>query len=117
VQWSGAYNSLWYIQNNEIKEVAADKQPIGKTDKPKPFNTNNLNLQKGDTLYLFTDGYADQFGGPKGKKFKYAQFSDKLKAISNKSMEEQKSILLQTFEEWKDKLEQVDDVLVIGIKI
>ncbi|HXB11244.1 MAG TPA: tetratricopeptide repeat protein, partial [Bacteroidia bacterium] len=61
-QWSGAFNSLWYIQNNEIKEIAADKQPIGKTDNPTLFNTHNLKLQKGDILYLFTDGYADQFG-------------------------------------------------------
>ncbi|NNM93828.1 MAG: tetratricopeptide repeat protein [Bacteroidia bacterium] len=57
-QWSGAYNSLWYFRNGEVTEVPADKQPIGKTDKPEPFNTHNLNLQKGDTLYLFTDCYA-----------------------------------------------------------
>jgi len=117
VQWSGAYNSLWYIQNNEIKEVAADKQPIGKMDKPMPFNTNNLNLQKGDTLYLFTDGYADQFGGPKGKKFKYAQFQEKLLAISHQSMAEQKDILDKTIQEWKGSLEQVDDILVIGVRV
>jgi tetratricopeptide (TPR) repeat protein len=126
VQWSGAYNSLWYIQNNarpdapfgrELKEVAADKQPIGKADRPIPFNTHNLKLQKGDTLYLFTDGYADQFGGPKGKKFKYAQFSEKLKTISHESMEEQKNILEKTFDAWKGNLEQVDDVLVIGVSV
>jgi tetratricopeptide (TPR) repeat protein len=116
-QWSGAFNSLWYIRNNEIKEVAADKQPIGKTDNQKLFITHNLKLQKGDTLYLFTDGYPDQFGGPRGKKFKYAQFNEKLKAISDKSMEEQKNILEQTFEAWKGNLEQVDDVLIIGIRI
>jgi len=117
VQWSGAYNSLWYIQNGEIHEVPADKQPIGKHDKPVPFNTHNLNLQKGDTLYLFTDGFADQFGGPKGKKFKYKQMEELLLTNATKSMDEQKNVLEHTLESWKGNLEQVDDILVIGIKI
>jgi tetratricopeptide (TPR) repeat protein len=117
VQWSGANNALWYMQNSEMKEVIPDKQPIGKYYNAIAFNTHNLKLQKGDTLYLFTDGYADQFGGEKGKKFKYAQLSDKLKAISDKSMVEQKQELERVFEGWRGKLEQVDDVLVIGIRI
>jgi tetratricopeptide (TPR) repeat protein len=117
VQWSGAYNSLWYIHNGEIHEIPADKQPIGKHNKPQPFNTYNLNLQKGDTLYLFTDGYADQFGGPKGKKFKYKQMEELLLANTTKSMDEQKSALENTLESWKGDLEQVDDILVIGIRI
>jgi len=117
ISWSGAYNSLWYIRNGELREVAADKQPIGKNDKPTSFNTHNLNLQKGDTLYLFTDGYADQFGGDKGKKFKYKPFQEKLLAISNKPMAEQKQELETTFENWKGDLEQVDDVLIIGIRV
>jgi serine phosphatase RsbU (regulator of sigma subunit) len=117
VQWSGAYNSLWYIRKGEVIEVPADKQPIGKIDKPFPFNTHNLNLEKGDTLYLFTDGYADQFGGPKGKKFKYKQLEELLLMNSSKAMEEQKKILEVTLEGWKGGLEQVDDILVIGIRI
>ncbi len=116
-QWSGAYNSLWYFRNGEVTEVPADKQPIGKTDKPEPFNTHNLNLQKGDTLYLFTDGYADQFGGPKGKKFKYKPMQELLLANAGKSMDEQKKILEDALNEWKGSLEQVDDVLVIGIRV
>ena len=108
---------MWYIQNNEIKEVPADKQPIGKMDNPKPFNTHSLNLQKGDTLYLFTDGYADQFGGPKGKKFKYKQLQEKLLAISNHPLAEQKQMLEATLNDWKGSLEQVDDVLIIGIRV
>jgi len=116
-QWSGAYNSLWYIRNGELKELAADKQPIGKSDKPVPFNTHKLTLQKGDILYLFTDGYADQFGGPKGKKFKYKQLHKLLLANANKQLEEQKDILESTLEKWKGQLEQVDDILVIGIKV
>ena len=117
VQWSGAYNSLWYIQKGEIKEVAADKQPIGKNDRPEPFNTHKLNLQKGDTLYLFTDGYADQFGGPKGKKFKYKQMEELLLANASKPMDEQKDVLENTLEKWKGTLEQVDDILIIGIRV
>ncbi len=117
IQWSGAYNSLWYIQQGEIKEVVANKQPIGKTDKPIPFNTHKLQLQKGDTLYLFTDGYADQFGGPKGKKFKYKQFEEMLLANSKKPMPEQEKILEHTLNEWKGELEQIDDILIIGIRV
>ena len=117
VQWSGAYNSLWYIQNGAIHEVSADKQPIGKNDKPVPFNTHKLNLQKGDTLYLFTDGYADQFGGPKGKKFKYKQMEELLLANASKPMDEQKDVLENTLEKWKGTLEQVDDILIIGIRV
>jgi tetratricopeptide (TPR) repeat protein len=116
-QWSGAHNPLIYLSKGEMKEVPADKQPIGKVDKPLPFSTHRLNLQKGDSLYLFTDGYADQFGGPKGKKFRYKQLSDKLSAISGQSMAEQKNILEETFANWKGSLEQVDDILVIGIRV
>src|ERR1700739_172024 len=117
LQWSGAYNSLWYVQNGEMKEVPADKQPIGKTDTPLPFSTHNLNLQKGDTLYLFTDGYADQFGGPKGKKFKYKAMQQLIMDNSQLTMQEQKQYLDQTIENWKGSLEQVDDILVIGIRV
>ena len=116
-QWSGAFNSLWYIHNGEVNEVPADKQPIGKTDNPIPFNTHTLNLQKGDILYLFTDGYPDQFGGPKGKKFKYKQFQERILAMSRQPLAEQKRILELAFEEWKGNLEQVDDILVIGIRV
>ncbi|HXB12070.1 MAG TPA: SpoIIE family protein phosphatase, partial [Bacteroidia bacterium] len=117
VQWSGAFNSLWYIQSGDMKELAADKQPIGKVDRPIPFNTHNLKLQKGDTIYLFTDGYADQFGGPKGKKFKYKQMQEELLAISQKPLAEQSIVLERKLEEWKGGLEQVDDILVIGIRV
>ncbi len=117
IQWSGAYNSLWYIQNGIMHEVDADKQPIGKKEKPAPFNTHKLNLQKGDILYLLTDGYADQFGGPQGKKFKYKQLHDLLLTNANASMEKQKNILETSLEGWKGNLEQVDDVLVIGIRV
>jgi len=117
MQWSGAYNSLWYIRNGHIHEVPADKQPIGKSDKLQPFNTHSLNLQKGDALYLYTDGYADQFGGPRGKKFMYKHLEEVLLANSGKPAQEQKVILEKTLKDWKGDLEQVDDILIIGIRV
>jgi ligand-binding sensor domain-containing protein/serine phosphatase RsbU (regulator of sigma subunit) len=117
VQWAGANNPLWYISGGELKEIDADKQPIGKNDRHKPFITHTLHLKKGDSFYLFTDGYADQFGGPKGKKFKYKQLQEKLMAIVAHDMQSQKLKLNETFESWKDKLEQLDDVLIIGVKL
>jgi len=117
IKWAGAFNSLWYVEKGEIKELAADKQPIGKTDNPLPFTTHNITLQKGDSLYLFTDGYADQFGGPKGKKFKYKQLEQLILNNSQFAMEEQKQNLEQTLDNWKGNLEQVDDILIIGIRV
>jgi serine phosphatase RsbU (regulator of sigma subunit)/tetratricopeptide (TPR) repeat protein len=119
VQWSGANNQLWYIgkDNREMSEIKADKQPIGKTDNPIPFAAHKMKLQKGAIIYLMTDGYPDQFGGPKGKKFKYKQLEALLVSNSKKSPEEQKKILNETFEGWKGNLEQVDDVTIIGIKL
>ncbi len=117
IQWAGAYNSLWYIQNGLMQELVADKQPIGKVDNPTPFNTHSLALNKGDTLYLFTDGFADQFGGPKGKKFKYQKLKEELLTISRQPLARQKQILEKEFENWKGELEQTDDVCVIGIRI
>ena len=119
VQWSGANNQLWYIkkEGTEVLEIKADKQPIGQTDYASPFTTHTLQLEKDDILYLMTDGYPDQFGGEKGKKFKYKQLEGNLLANSMKELEEQKSNLSQTFEAWKGDLEQVDDVTIIGIKL
>jgi serine phosphatase RsbU (regulator of sigma subunit) len=115
--WSGANNPLWYIQNNELQEIKADKQPIGKTDYAKPFTTHKVSYDTETVFYLFTDGYADQFGGPKGKKFKYKPMQELLISIQQLSMEEQADIINKTFNDWKNELEQVDDVCIIGIKI
>jgi len=103
--------------NFELIEIKPNKQPIGKTVNPKPFTTHSIALQKGDTIYIFTDGFADQFGGPKGKKFMYKPFKELLLSIQEKTMDEQKEILVQHFENWKGSLEQVDDVCVIGVRI
>jgi serine phosphatase RsbU (regulator of sigma subunit) len=117
IQWAGANNPLWYTKNNILVEIKADKQPIGLSDNTKPFTTHLLDLNKGDILFLFTDGFADQFGGPKAKKFKYKQFQDLLLTNSLKPMQEQLAQLTVSFESWKGSLEQVDDVCVIGIRI
>ncbi len=115
--WSGANNPLWYVKNNELIEIKADKQSIGKTEFPKPFTTHKITPIENTSFYLFTDGYADQFGGDKGKKFKYKQFLDLLLATNHLSPGEQLNIISKQFEDWKGKLEQVDDVCVIGIKL
>ncbi|MEO5644361.1 MAG: tetratricopeptide repeat protein [Bacteroidia bacterium] len=117
LQWAGANNPVWYFSQGKMNEVAPNKQPVGKSDNPVPFKSHHIQLSKGDTIYLFTDGFADQFGGPRGKKFKYRTFQEQLFANSSTSMTEQKRILNETFQSWKGDLEQVDDVCVLGIRI
>lgn len=115
ITWSGANNPLWFIENGEMKELKADKQPIGKSDHRKPFTTHSLPLTV-SALFLFTDGYADQFGGVKGKKFKYKPFMELLQKNQSFPMEEQKNKLDEAIEGWKGDLEQNDDICIIGIK-
>jgi serine phosphatase RsbU (regulator of sigma subunit) len=115
--WSGANNPLWYVSANNLNEIKGDKQPIGKTDDPKPFTTHKIELQKGDTIYIFTDGYADQFGGEKGKKFMYKPLKNLLLEIHQQPLANQKEHLEKHFANWKANTEQTDDVLIIGIKI
>jgi serine phosphatase RsbU (regulator of sigma subunit)/streptogramin lyase len=119
LEWAGANNPLWLIPNNasEIIEFNGDKQPIGKNDNPKPFSTHNIKLKKGDTLYIFTDGYADQFGGDKGKKLKSSNFKKLLLSIQNEKFEKHREIINSAFDKWKGDLEQVDDVCIIGVRI
>ena len=116
VWFSGANNPAWIIKQNELIELKADKQPIGMHANEKDFTTQHIQIDKGDSIYLFSDGYADQFGGPKGKKFKYKQLEELLKSNFNKTMPEQYSILEDNLHHWKGQLEQTDDVCVIGIR-
>ena len=83
----------------------------------KPFEEHTLKLQKGDTFYLFTDGYQDQFGGKKGKKFKPSSMRKLLLSIKDKDMDIQKQLLDKEFENWKGNVEQVDDVCIIGVRV
>jgi serine phosphatase RsbU (regulator of sigma subunit) len=116
VQYAAANNSPVLVHNNELTILNADKMPVGKGERTGTFVLYEIDVQPGDTLYLYTDGYADQFGGPKGKKFKYKQLDDLIFGNHQRSSEEQKQLLEQTFTEWKGNLEQIDDVLVIGIR-
>ncbi|MFI5151340.1 MAG: tetratricopeptide repeat protein [Bacteroidia bacterium] len=117
LQWSGANNPLWIIKKGELTEIKGDKQPVGKSEHPRPFTSHDLELDKGDCLYLITDGIADQFGGTKGKKFKYKQFKEVLLKGHTLPTAEQKERLETAFKDWMGSLEQVDDICVIGIKI
>lgn len=115
--WAGANNPLWIIRKGELIEFKPDKQPIGKYSAAKPFTTQNIQMEKGDYIYIFSDGFADQFGGPKGKKFMASKFKKLLMEIHLKPLREQKQILDQTFEDWRVNEEQLDDVCVIGVRV
>jgi serine phosphatase RsbU (regulator of sigma subunit) len=100
-----------------LKEIKADKQPIGYHPESHPFSNHEIQLQKGDSIYVFSDGYADQFGGEKGKKFKYKQLETLLVTNNNLPMIQQKKLYKQTFVHWKGQQEQVDDVCILGVRI
>lgn len=118
LQYAAANNPFYIIRNSELLICKADKMPVGKGhDDSISFTFNEIALEKGDIVYTFTDGFADQFGGPKGKKFKYKQLEDILMSICKLTLKEQSVILNQKFEDWKGSLDQVDDVLIIGLKI
>jgi len=118
LQFSAANNSFYVCRNNELLICKADKLSVGKGHNDNlSFTFNEIELKKGDIIYTFTDGYADQFGGPLGKKFKYKQLEELLLANSEKSMTEQKMVIENTFSAWKGSLDQVDDVCVIGVRV
>jgi len=135
VMFSGANNPLYIIRSNNkaavtqaektvkgethtLYEIKGDKMPIGIYKKELvDFTTVEIQLESGDQMYMFSDGYADQFGGPKGKKLKYKPFKQLLLGNTDKSMSEQASILNEYFENWRGMLEQIDDVIVMGIKV
>jgi serine phosphatase RsbU (regulator of sigma subunit) len=120
LEYSGANNPLWILRkgNIEIEEIKADKQPIGVylSDK-KPFTNHKVKLNTGDSIYLFSDGFADQFGGEKGKKLKYKPFKNILISIRDKSLNEQHDHLIKAFDNWKGEMEQIDDVCIMSVKI
>jgi len=117
LKYSGANNSLYIVRNDELIELKADKQPISQYVETKPFTLHSFKLEKGDTIYSFTDGFADQFGGEKGKKFKYKPFKELLLSIQKETMDNQVEILKKTFYTWMGDLEQIDDVCVLGVRI
>ena len=118
LEFAGANNPLYYIRDNHLIKIQGDKMPIGiHVSTISPFTNNSIPIREGDLIYLFSDGYADQFGGPKGKKFMYRPFQDLLLEIHKEPMERQKELLERKFHDWRGDREQVDDVLVIGLKI
>jgi serine phosphatase RsbU (regulator of sigma subunit) len=119
LEYAGANNPLWMAINEtkQIEIIKADKQPIGKFDHAKPFTNHEVQLEKGDCVYIFTDGYADQFGGTKGKKLKYKPLQELILSNTHLPMHEQKTILHNSFIEWMSDFEQVDDVCIIGVKL
>lgn len=119
LEYAGAYNPLYLIRNGEVEQLKADKVAIGGyfEDPEQKYTNHVLQLEKDDYIYIFSDGYADQFGGPKGKKFMYKRFRDYLMSLNGKAMPDQKQFLDTTLEQWRGPLEQIDDVLVIGMHI
>jgi serine phosphatase RsbU (regulator of sigma subunit) len=131
MQFAGANNPLYIVKSEKLKvesdelstldfqlyELKGDKMPVSIHERMEPFTNHNLKLEKGDCLYLFSDGFADQFGGPKGKKFMYKQFKDILLSNFKEPMSVQKEMLERNFKDWIGNSEQVDDITVTGIRI
>ncbi len=118
LEWAGANNPLWLLQNGEIKETKADKQPIGMNEDSKPFTNHTFTLNSGDTIYIFTDGFADQFGGDTGeKKLTKKRFKDLILSIQDKSMQEQGIALDKFITDYRNVIEQIDDILVLGVRV
>ena len=119
LKYAGANRNLWIVRNKELIEIKADKFPIAgsQQEEERRFTAHTIDLQKGDMIYMTTDGYADQFGGPKGKKFMVKQFTRLLAEIHTQPINDQRFRLEQEFFAWKQNHEQVDDVLVIGIRV
>ena len=118
MDFSGAVNGLYLVRNNELQMFKGDRLPIGRLpDGMAPeYTETRIPLEKDDVVYLFTDGYVDQFGGDEMKKFKYRRFRHLLLNIHGLEPDDQKAILHQKLEDWKGAHEQVDDILVIGFK-
>ncbi len=117
ITYCASNNKPVIISNNNIYQLTCDKMPVGKGEKTEEFSIHTLSVSKGDVIYLYTDGYADQFGGAKGKKFKYKQLNELLLNINHTPFISQKDVLLQTFKNWQGDLEQVDDICVMGIQV
>lgn len=116
LKYAGAFNPLYLIRNNELIEFKGDKQPIGKFVKRDPFTSYEIDIQENDSIYLFSDGYADQFGGKRGKKLKYAVFKEYLLAVNKIPANELTGTLNKRFLDWKGEEEQLDDVCIMNVR-
>lgn len=116
--YAAANSPVWIVRDKTLLEFQGDKMPVGKHDKDQiPFTQTSVKLQKGDMIYLLTDGFPDQFGGDKGKKFMYKQLKSTLVAISDRPMQEQHQYLLDTLKQWMGRTEQIDDITLIGVRV
>jgi serine phosphatase RsbU (regulator of sigma subunit) len=115
--FSGANNGLYILRNGELMETKPDKQPVGNYENAKPFTNHTIQLEKDDLIYLFTDGFADQFGGEKGKKYKYKPFKQFLVNLREQPITEHGKLIDKEFDLWRGDLEQIDDVCIVGVKI
>jgi serine phosphatase RsbU (regulator of sigma subunit) len=118
LQFAGARNPMYFIRNNILIEIAGDNIDIGsQSTEIQEFTNHKLKCEEGDQIYLFTDGFADQFGGIDRKKYKSQKFKDFLVSIHNETPDRQKSLLDSDIEKWRGNYQQVDDILVMGINI
>jgi serine phosphatase RsbU (regulator of sigma subunit) len=117
LQFAGANNPLWILRDGELIEIKGDKQPIGKHIQMTPFTNHQFDLKTDDVLYIFSDGYSDQFGGEKGKKMKSSNMKKLMLANSEKDLAKQKEVFEAEFTDWMGDFSQLDDVCLIGVKI
>ena len=119
ITWAGAMNPLWIIrrEGNEIEELKPDRQTVAKVENPKRFKQHEIKLSKGDSVYLFSDGYQDQFGGEKGRKYMKRRFKKFILSIQGQDMKTQLASFEKEFNSWKGDREQIDDVCVMGVRI
>ncbi len=116
--YAGAFNPMYVFRNGQLLEFKADKILIGSGDSSnKNFKLHELKVESGDEVVLFTDGFADQFGGPFGKKLKYKPFKEMLLSVQNLTMKEQSTTVTRSFEEWRKDFDQVDDVCVLAVRL
>jgi serine phosphatase RsbU (regulator of sigma subunit) len=118
LKFAGANNPLWIFRKNTktLEEIKGEKQPIGLFESSSNFQSHQVELFEGDTIYIFSDGFADQFGGADNKKYKSKRFKEFLLSIQEKSMTEQKLALEDEFSLWRGEMEQLDDICVIGVR-
>jgi serine phosphatase RsbU (regulator of sigma subunit) len=117
LEYAGAYNPLIMVRNGELSEIPGEKMPIGIYENMHGFVKHEIKIERGDTFYMYSDGYEDQFGGPDGKKFKSRKLKNLLLSINGHPVQKQKEILESNFDSWKGELPQVDDIVVVGIAI
>ncbi len=119
IEWAGANNPLWILRSGceEVEEIKPDKEPIAHYMEMSPYTNHSLKLNVGDSFYLFSDGYVDQFGGEKGKKLKYGPFKKLLIQNRKEKMAKQKLLLTKFMENWQGDMDQIDDICVLGMKI